>query len=278
MTALFGPLAAVTGAFGLILGSFFNVVIWRVPRHESVVRPASACPHCHGRIRAYDNIPVISWLLLRGRCRDCRAPISAQYPAVELVTGLAFVLVAIGYVPALLAAEGGRATAAGVLDLVAFLVLAAASVVLSGIDLSVQRLPDVVLLPTGIAGAVLLTTAALLRADPFAIARAGIGAAAMFAVYFAVAFVKPGAMGFGDVKLAGVLGLFLGYLGWSQLAVGFFAAFVLGGLAGIALILARRAGRRSGIPFGPWMFAGAWVGIFAGVPLARAYLDFVGLG
>ncbi|MBI5162223.1 MAG: prepilin peptidase [Micrococcales bacterium] len=278
MIALFGPLTAVTGAFGLILGSFFNVVIWRVPRHQSVVRPASACPNCHGQIRAYDNIPVISWLLLRGRCRDCSAPISAQYPAVELVTGLAFAVVAIGYVPALLAAEGGRATAAGVLDLVAFLVLAAASVVLSGIDLSVHRLPDVIVLPTGIAGAVLLSTAALLHSDPFAIARAGIGAAVMFLVYFAIAFVKPGAMGFGDVKLAAVLGLFLGYLGWPQLVVGFFAAFVLGGLTGIALILARRAGRRSGIPFGPCMFAGAWVGIFAGVPLARAYLNFVGLG
>lgn len=278
MTAvLLAPLTVITAAFGLIFGSFFNVVIWRVPRAESVVHPPSACPECGSHIRARDNVPVVSWLLLRGRCRDCKTPISAQYPAVELLTGVAFAIVALAFIPAVLAAESDAVVAARLLETVAFLVLAAGSIVLAGIDLSVHRLPNVIVAPLAIAGAALLGTAGLVGGHPDALLRAGIGGAAAFAFFFIVAMIRPDGMGFGDVKLAGALGIFLGYLGWAPLVVGVFSGFLLGGVFGLALIIARRAGRGSGIPYGPWMLAGAWIGIFGGDQLAAAYLSFVGL-
>ena len=275
--ALLAPLTAITAVFGLVFGSFFNVVIWRVPRQLSVVHPRSACPQCGTEIRARDTVPVLSWLLLRGKCRDCKTAISAQYPAVELLTGAAFAIVALAFAPALLAAESDGTAIARVLELAAFLVLAAGSVVLAGIDISVHRLPNVIVAPLAIAGALLLTGAGLLSGHPDALLRAAIGGAAAYALFFAIAFIKPGAMGFGDVKLAGALGIFLGYLGWGQLTVGIFAGFLLGGVFGIVLMLIKRAGRKSGIPYGPWMLAGAWVGIFGGEFIADAYLSFVGL-
>jgi leader peptidase (prepilin peptidase)/N-methyltransferase len=277
MIALLAPFTAVTGVFGLLFGSFFNVVIWRVPRRESIVRPASSCPKCGHAIRAWDNIPVLSWLLLRGRCRDCGTSISAQYPAVELATGFAFALVALGFVPALVTASTPALQVSALLELLAFLALAGSSVVLSGIDLTVHRLPDRIVVPTFVVGALLLGGAALAVGDGTAMLRALIGAAAAFLFFFAVAFIKPGAMGMGDVKLAAVLGLYLGYLGWPQLVVGFFAAFLLGSIAAVVLLVRRRVDRTGGIPFGPWMFAGAWVGIAAGAPIAAAYLQLVGL-
>ncbi len=277
MIALLAPFTAVTGVFGLLFGSFFNVVIWRVPRNESVVRPASSCPKCGHAIRAWDNIPVVSWLLLRGRCRDCGTSISAQYPAVELVTGFAFALVALGFVPPLVSASTAGSQVSALLELLAFLALAASSVVLSGIDLTVHRLPDRIVVPTFVVGALLLGGSALAAGDAAAMLRALIGAAAAFLFFLVVALIKPGAMGVGDVKLAAVLGLYLGYLGWPQLVVGFFAAFIIGSVVGLVLLTARRVGRKGGIPFGPWMFAGAWVGIAAGAPIASGYLHLVGL-
>ncbi|CAN5305526.1 A24 family peptidase [soil metagenome] len=274
---LLAPLAAITAAFGLIFGSFFNVVIWRVPRQESIVSPPSACPNCSTPIRPRDNIPVISWLLLRGKCRDCAAPISAQYPAVELITGVAFALVALMFVPAVLVAGNDSGFAARILEFIAFIVLAASSVVLAGIDISVHRLPNAIVAPTFVAGAVLLTGAALVGGDLGALLRAGIAGAAAFLFYFAIAFIRPDGMGIGDVKLAGVLGMYLGFLGWEQFAVGIAAGFVLGGVFGLILLGLKRAKRGSGIPFGPWMLAGAWIGVAFGEPLANVYLTSVGL-
>jgi len=124
---------------------------------------------------------------------------------------------------------------------------------------------------------VLLGTAALLHGDLVGLGRMAAGAGILFAFYFVLAMISPRGMGMGDVKLAGVLGLFLGSLGWGQLAVGAGAAFVLGGLFSIILLITRRAGRKSGIPFGPWMLLGAWVGIFAGSAIAGGYLSIVGL-
>jgi len=126
-------------------------------------------------------------------------------------------------------------------------------------------------------GAVLLTASSLLAGDPAQLLRAAIGAAALFAFYFAAVLVYPGGMGFGDVKLAGVLGLFLAWLGWGELAVGAFAAFLLGGVFGIVLLAVKRAGRKTRIPFGPWMLGGAWVGIVVGEPVANWYLSLFGL-
>ena len=272
------PLVVVlAGVLGAAIGSFLNVVIYRVPAGRSIVSPPSACPHCGHGIDWYDNVPVVSWLVLRAKCRNCHAPISARYPLVELGTALFFVAVAFRFAETLTAATTAPATAAGVLLLVAFLYLAAVSVTLAMIDLDTHRLPNAIVLPGYIVGLVTLGAAALLTEDGDAAVRAIIGGAALFAVYFLMTVVYPGGMGFGDVKLAGVLGLFLGFLGWGELAVGAFAAFALGGLFGVILLVARRAGGKTRIPFGPWMLLGAWVGIFFGDSLWTAYLGLFGL-
>jgi len=255
---------AFFGLLGLVVGSFLNVVVWRVPRGESVVHPPSACPRCGHAIRPWDNVPVVSWLVLRGRCRDCSAPISARYPLVEAGTGLAF---------ALTTWWNGVDWA-----LPAFLYLAAVSVALTLIDLDVRRLPDAIVLPSYPVALVLLTLASLNPGgapDWGALLRAVIGGAAMFAVYFVMLIVYPRGMGFGDVKLSGVLGLYLGWVGWGALVVGWFAAFLLGGVFSVGLLLTRRAGRKSSVPFGPWMLAGAWIGLVLGAGIASSYLSLL---
>lgn len=253
-------LLSACALLGLIIGSFLNVVIWRVPRGESIVSPPSACPACQHEIRAIDNIPVVSWLLLRGKCRDCGAGISARYPIVELATGLLFVVMAWRF---------GLAW-----ELPAFLYLAAISVALTMIDLDVKKLPNVIVLPSYIVGGVLLLIPAVLDGRWSSYLGAWLGAAAMFALYFALAWIYPAGMGVGDVKLAGVLGLYLGWLGWGVLAVGTFLGFLLGAIVGIALMLIGKAGRKSKIPFGPFMLAGAMVAVLWGQVVADWYLTF----
>ena len=262
---------------GLLFGSFLNVVVWRVPRGESLSHPASHCPNCDHPIRPWDNIPLLSWVILRGKCRDCSAPIAVRYPLVEAGTGAFFALVAWWAVTtvALGTFDSTAATVATLLALAAYLYLAAISVALALIDLDTQRLPDVIVLPAYIVGAVLLGASALVAGTPAQLLPAAIGMAALFALYRLLAFF--GGMGFGDVKLAGVLGLFLGFIGYGSLAVGAFAAFALGGLFSIAILIARRGGRKTKIPFGPWMLAGAWVGIFIGDILFSGYLRLFGL-
>lgn len=269
----------LVGLFGALIGSFLNVVVFRVPAGRSIVSPPSACGSCGARIRGYDNVPVISWLVLRGRCRDCGASISPRYPIVELGTGLVFAAItawALGRWGSPFALD--VPTLGSLLVTVAFLYLGAISIALALIDVDTHRLPDRIVLPAYVVGALLLGAAGILTGDIGALMRGGIGMAAMYLLYLALAFAYPGGMGLGDVKLAGVLGLFLGYLGWSELAVGAFSAFVLGGLFGVVLLIAGKARRRSGIPFGPWMLAGAWVGILGGSAIASAYLSFVGVG
>lgn len=267
------------GILGALIGSFLNVVVWRVPRGESLNHPASHCPKCDHPIRWFDNVPVLSWLVLRGRCRDCGAPIAVRYPLVELGTALFFAGVtwwalATGYLGM---PVDTRSTIGFVLALVAYLYLAAVSVALALIDLDTHRLPNVIVLPSYIVGAVLLTASSLVSGNYSVLIVAAIAGVGLFVVYYLMALLYPGGMGFGDVKLAGVLGLFLGWLGWGELAVGAFGAFVLGGVFGILLLLVRRAGRRSRIPFGPWMLGGAWIGIFAGRAIADWYLGLFGL-
>ncbi len=275
---ILAPLAAtVVALLGLAVGSFLNVVAYRVPLGLSVVAPPSSCPGCGAEIRARDNVPVLSWLLLRGRCRDCAEPISARYPIVEAITGVLFIAVSVAFLPTVFAAPDAAAAVSGVLALVAFLYLAAISVALTAIDLDVQRLPDPLVVPSYAVGAVLLAAASIIGGDLESLARAAAGAGILVAFFLALALIKSGGMGLGDVKLAGVLGLFLGWLGWPQLIVGVFAAFVLGGLFGLALLVLRRAGRGSGIPFGPWMFAGTWIAVFAGEPIVTWYLTTMGL-
>jgi leader peptidase (prepilin peptidase)/N-methyltransferase len=268
----------VIGLFGIVIGSFLNVVIYRVPAGKSIVRPASACGSCGHAIRAWDNVPVVSWLVLRGRCRDCSVRISPRYPLVELGTGLLFALVAAW----MISGRGIPTLPAGLLPAVlagvAFLYLAAVSVALALIDLDTHRLPNVIVLPSYVVGVVLLGVSSLLSRDYSSLLSAAIGMAGLYIAYLLMALIYPGGMGFGDVKLAGVLGLWLGWLGWAPLAVGAIAAFLLGGLFSIGLLLTRKASRKTGVPFGPWMVVGAWVGILAGSPIAVSYLSLFGLG
>jgi leader peptidase (prepilin peptidase)/N-methyltransferase len=272
--ALLGFLVVIGGALGLAVGSFVNVVAYRLPIGGSLVRPPSACPGCGAAIRPYDNIPLLSWLVLSGRCRDCREPISWRYPLVEGATGVLFVVVTVAFLPGF----STRAFLPAALTLIAFLYLAAISVALAVIDIDTRTLPNRIVLPAYIVVGALLGAALVIDGEWARLLSAAVGCAGAFLFYLVLALVRPGGMGFGDVKLAGVLGLSLGSLGWAQLVVGVFAAFVLGGVFGVVLTVTRRATRRSGIPFGPWMLAGAWLGIFAGGPLWAGYLRLIGLG
>jgi leader peptidase (prepilin peptidase)/N-methyltransferase len=270
-------LVLLAAVLGLAVGSFLNVVVHRVPNGQSVVAPASACPSCGHDIRARDNVPVLSWLLLRGRCRDCSEPISARYPTVELVTAALFAVVVGLALPAVGITADGRTAAAALVPLVALLYLMGISIALALIDVEVHRLPNAIVLPAYPVLAALLVVSSGLSGDWAALGRAGIGLVGLGGAYLVLAVAVPGGMGLGDVKLAGVLGMVLAYLGWGPLAVGAFGAFVLGGTFAIGLMVSGRAHRGSGVPFGPWMLGGAWLGVFAGQPLLDGYLRIIGL-
>lgn len=275
-------LLVFAGLFGLVIGSFLNVVAYRVPAGISLVRE-SRCPGCDAPIRWWQNVPVVSWVALRGRCAHCAAPISAQYPLIEAFTGVVFVGVA-WWALRLAAPVGAIADPVFWVVLVAFLGFAAVSIVLSLIDLETKRLPNAIVLPSIVVGVALLAIAAALGPAGSAsgigwttFLRAVAGGAILCAFYAVVRLISPRGMGGGDVKLAALVGLFLGWCGWATLVVGAFAAFVLGGLFGVGLILLRRAKRTTAIPFGPWMIAGAWAGIAVGEPIGRWYVGMLGL-
>jgi leader peptidase (prepilin peptidase)/N-methyltransferase len=271
------------GLVGLAIGSFLNVVIYRVPAGIALTRP-SRCPSCAASVRPWQNVPVVSWIALRGRCASCGGAISPRYPMVEAATALAFVVLAwmladgggVGIGIGQHAAGTGIPPASGVPLGVAFLYFAAISIALTLIDLDTRRLPDAIVLPSYPVLAILLTTACVLGAPWEALLRAAVGGAVLFAFYFALRVARPGGMGGGDVKLAGVIGVVLGWVGWGALAVGAFAAFVFGGVFGVALLLTRRATRTTAVPFGPWMILGAWAGILVGEQLAGGYLRLLG--
>lgn len=247
----------LAGLAGLIFGSFANVVIHRVPRNESIVRPVSRCSSCGTPISPRDNLPVVSWLLLRGRCRQCGATISVRYPLVELSTGVLFALAA-----ARLPAR----------DLIAYLPLFWVLVVLSFIDLEHKLLPNRVVLPSIVAGIGLLAVTAYAGPGAGAWIRALLAGAASFGFFLLLAIISPRGMGMGDVKLAPVLGMAMGYFSWPRVFVGFFLSFVFGAVGGVALIAARRAGMKSEVPFGPFMALGTSAAILWGAPLIRAWL------
>jgi leader peptidase (prepilin peptidase) / N-methyltransferase len=253
-------LAVLVALLGLAVGSFLNVVIYRVPRGESLVTPGSHCPSCSAPIRARHNVPLFGWLFLRGRCASCGSAISARYPLVELLTAVLFVLLTL------------RLSHLGLLSaLPAYLYFAAIGVALAFIDLDVKRLPNVIVLPSYPVLAALLAAAAGVHGSWSPLSRALIGGAILFAFYFALAFAYPAGMGFGDVKLAGLIGGVLAYLSWRVLVVGAFGGFVLGALAGVAVLASGRGGRKTALPFGPFMIAGALVAVFAGPSIADAY-------
>ncbi|WP_139195149.1 A24 family peptidase [Curtobacterium sp. MCBA15_001] len=267
------PLVAIAGTLGLLIGSFLNVVVHRVPAGLSVVSPPSACPACGHGIRGRDNIPVVSWLVLRAACRDCGSRISARYPLVEAATAVLFA-VAAGLV---IGRSAGTSSVTASITLVAMLYLLAVTVALALIDIDTHRLPDRIVLPAYLVLGALLTGASAASGDWGALVRGIAGMAILAVGYLTLALAVPGGMGMGDVKLAGVLGLVLAYLGWGPLAVGAFGGFALGATFSIVLLVTRRVKRGGGIPFGPWMLAGAWLGICAGDQIWSAYLGLLGL-
>lgn len=257
-------LAAFAALFGVVVGSFLNVVIHRVPDGLSVVSPRSACPGCSTQIRGIDNIPLISWLLLRGRCRSCRAPISIRYPLVEATTGILFAIVAawsLTHSPSLS---------------VVLLYLSAAGVALFMIDLDCKRLPDQIVLPSY---PVVIAGLALVALTDGIDLVAVLGSALVWFFMFAVPwFVTAGrGMGFGDVKLAPLLGAALGAVGWGASLVGLMSGFLVGAVVGVALIALGDAGRKTKVPYGPFMLGGALLGLLAGESLFGSYLRLMGL-
>lgn len=256
----------LVGVLGTLIGSFLNVVVARVPDGRSVVRPGSACPQCRHEVRGRDNVPVLSWLVLRGRCRDCAAPIPVRYPLVEAGTGLVFVLVAL------------RLAATDELDvLAACLVVAAAGVALALIDLEHGRLPFSI---TGVAAVLALLALALgWWGGDVAWLPVLLSAGLWLVVYGGIRVATRGrGMGLGDVALAPLLGGVLGALGLGSALVGLAAGFLIGAVVGVGLLASGRAGRRAKVPHGPFMLAGAAVGLFAGSAIAEGYLGLVGLG
>jgi leader peptidase (prepilin peptidase) / N-methyltransferase len=238
--------------FGLVVGSFLNVVIYRVPRRGSVVWPASHCPHCGEPIRPGDNVPLISYLMLRGRCRNCKEPISARYPAVEAATGLLF---------------GAAAYEFGVsLTLLPALVFISALISLAVIDLEHRLLPNVIVGPAALAGFVLS-----ILAHPAGWWTYPLSAVAVAGFLFALVLIYPSGMGMGDVKMGGMLGAFLGP--YAALAV--FLGALIGAISGGLLMAAGKVQRRSALPFGLFMALGGVISLFVGPELWELYVDLM---
>ena len=251
-------LAAACAVLGLLVGSFLNVVIVRVPEKRSVVTPRSHCPRCSAQLRDRDNIPVVSWLLLRGRCHSCAEPIPIRYPLVELGTGVLF---------AAMAARFGADWA-----LPGYLVFVSALLAVSAIDLERFLVPNRIVYPSLVASLALLGVAALLEPDGGAFVRALVGAVAASGGLFALALLYPRGMGMGDVKLALLLGLYLGWLSLGHVVLGLFLGFLLGSVVGIALLVAGVRGRKDHLPFAPFLATGAVLAVLVGQPVLDWYL------
>src|SRR3954454_16761455 len=242
----------IAGLAGLLIGSFLNVVAWRLPRGESLVTPGSHCPGCDAPVKPYDNIPVLSWLLLRGRCRNCGEKISVQYPLVELATA--------GLYAAVVAARDDTA------GIALGLILVTALVPIVVIDLERRLIPNAITAPAAVA-ALIAGLAAELDGGPEQLS----AGAAAFAFFFAAAFAYRRGMGMGDVKLAGVMGLCLGKAVAPAILIALVAGVLVGGVI-IARVGAAR-GRKTAVPFGPFLALGAVAAIFVGDAMIDWYRD-----
>ncbi len=244
---------------GLIFGSFATAVAYRLPRSESISSGRSKCPNCGNMITAIQNIPVFSYVVLRGRCKHCGDRISIRYPLIELVTALLFIGAALRF----------EVSAEAVIYAGFFWAL----VVLTVIDLEYKLLPNKVVFPTFIAGWAGLAIAALAGGHPARLVGAAVGAAIFGGFFFLVASLYPAGMGGGDVKLAFVLGTFLGYIGGPGVVlVGMFLSFLIGGMVGVGVMVTSGGDRKMQVPFGPFLALGTVLGIFLGGPLLDAYL------
>ncbi len=254
MTAL---LALGCGALGVVVGSFLNVVVHRVPERQSVVRPRSRCPRCNTSLKSRDNIPVLSWLLLGGRCRNCRGAISLRYPLVELATAALFAAAALrlGADPAL----------------PAFLVVFAALLAISAVDLERFIVPNRILYPALFVAAPLLVMAAVFDGDWSSLRDAALGGVLAWGLLFAIHMASPRGMGFGDVRLAGLIGMLLGWLSIGHVLLGLFLAFLAAAVVGVGLMVSGVRGRKDRVPFGPFLALGTITTVFVGTPILSWY-------
>jgi leader peptidase (prepilin peptidase)/N-methyltransferase len=253
--------AAIFAVFGLAFGSFLTVVVHRIPRGESIVRPRSRCPRCGATIEALENIPVISYVLLRGRCRRCGEPISIEYPLTELATAGLFAaagaLIEPLYAAILVAPFMGLMLAVGL------------------IDARWRIVPNRIVYPA--LGLYLVAIAAGHLTDGGVNVVTGLVGLGVYALpMLTVAIIVPGGMGMGDVKLAALIGLVLGSRGLGNVAVAAFVGIVGGGVAALVALAVFRYGRKGQIPFGPFLAGGAVVAALVGPQLAGAYVGLLG--
>lgn len=247
----------ITALYGLLAGSFLTVVVDRVPRGASVVSPGSACGNCGLRLGVPDLVPVLSWLALRGKCRRCHTSIGIEPLVLELSTSFLFGLTAWHF------GLSWRTPA--------YCILMAGLVALSWIDLHTKRLPRAIIHWTAALGVPLLCVAAVAEHEPRRIWMLALGAAIALAVMGAIYAASRGGMGDGDVRLAPLLGAYLGFLNPGLAPVGLFFGFVAGAIVGVALMAAKKAGRRTAVPFGPFLALGTVVAIFVG----QSYIDLL---
>jgi leader peptidase (prepilin peptidase)/N-methyltransferase len=253
----------VVALVGLAIGSFLNVCIHRIPRKESIVHPSSKCPKCGAGIKAYDNIPVLSYMVLGGKCRSCKTPISPRYPLVEALNAALYVLVYLRF-------------GAG-WHLPAYFAFVSALIVITFIDLDTQTIPDRITLgglPVGLLAGSLLLPDPFMRAVPLGWQGSVAGAALGFGMFFLIAelsirILKKEGMGGGDIKMMAMAG---SVLGWKGVLLTTFAGSLSGALAGIGLVLFRGGGKETRVPFGPFLALGALTTLLAGQEILRWYL------
>ena len=247
----------VLGLLGLIVGSFSNVCIYRIPRNESIIYPASHCPKCRTTIKPIDNIPLLSYILLKGRCRNCGSKISIQYPVVEFLTGLIYLIIYLIY-------------GLSVQSLV-YIILSSALIIIAFIDLQEQIIPDVISLPGIVVGLILSFIVPYISFINSALGALVGGGIILIIAWVGSIIFKKEAMGGGDVKLAAMIGAFLG---WRYIIISLFLGFFLGALTGIILIITKIKKREDAIPFGPFIALGSIITLLWGEKILLWYLGF----
>ena len=242
-------------SLGLIVGSFSNVCIYRIPRNESVIYPTSHCPKCRTKIKPIDNIPLLSYILLKGRCRNCGSKISIQYPVVEFITGLIYLIIYLIY-------------GLSIQSLV-YIILSSALIIIAFIDLQEQIIPDVISLPGIVVGLILSFIVPYMSFINSALGALVGGGTILIIAWIGSIIFKKEAMGGGDVKLAAMIGAFLG---WRYMVISLFLGFFLGALAGIFLILSKIKRKEDMVPFGPFIALGSIITLLCGEKIIAWYI------
>jgi len=242
-------------SLGLIVGSFSNVCIYRIPRNESVIYPASHCPKCRTKIKPVDNIPLLSYILLKGRCRNCGSKISIQYPVVEFLTGLIYLIIYLIY-------------GLSIQSLV-YIILLSALIIIAFIDLQEQIIPDVISLPGIVVGLILSFIVPYMSFINSVLGTLVGGGIILIIAWVGSIIFKKEAMGGGDVKLAAMIGAFLG---WRYTIISLFLGFFIGALVGIILILSKIKSKEDMVPFGPFIVLGSIITLLWGEKILAWYI------